>query len=190
MTTCSSEEYTCDDGHCVHLSKRCDGRSDCQDESDEVRCKTVNIVDTYNKFLTPPAEGDGSLLKINVTMGISSLSSFDEISSNFEAELTLVLSWMDNRLTFDNLRENQESNVITPSEMTQIWIPKLVFKNTKEKKESIIDELAKVSIKRMAEGQQSDESSPENKLVYDGKDNFVQYSRYYNMVFKCDFTMN
>ena len=31
---------------------------------------------------------------------------------------------------------------------------------------------AKVTIKRMSKGRQSDESSPENKLIYDGKNNF------------------
>ena len=194
MTTCTSEEYTCDDGHCIHLSRRCDGRSDCGDVSDEARCKTVEIVDTYNKFLTPQNEqatnGKVFPIVINVTMDISKLSSFDEISSNFGAELTLYLLWMDDRLSFDNLRENQESNVITPSEMSQIWIPKLVFKNTKERKKSIVDEDAKVTVIRRSEGRQSDESSPENKITYDGKDNYLLYSRYYNMVFECDFLMN
>ena len=56
-----------------------------------------------------------------------------------------------------------------------IWIPKLVFKNTKERKKSIVDEDAKVAVKRRSQGRQSDESSPENKIIYDGKDNYIEY---------------
>ena len=100
-----------------------------------------------------------------------------KVSLQSPLSLTVVVSWMDSRLSFDNLRENQELNVTIPSEMTEIWTTKLVFKNTKEEIKSIIDENAKVSLKRKTQGRKSDESSPENKLVY-------------KMEFKCDFNMN
>ena len=32
---CSDNEFTCAEGHCVDMNLRCDGRTDCEDGSDE-----------------------------------------------------------------------------------------------------------------------------------------------------------
>ena len=39
LTGCDQDgEFTCDDGQCVRMEKRCNQLSDCRDESDEVNC--------------------------------------------------------------------------------------------------------------------------------------------------------
>ena len=35
---CKSDEFACQDGGCVSLSKKCDKRRDCSDGSDEFDC--------------------------------------------------------------------------------------------------------------------------------------------------------
>ena len=54
LSSCSSGQFTCDDGLCIRVSKRCDGANDCQDKSDEINCRKVNIDDSYTKHFSPP----------------------------------------------------------------------------------------------------------------------------------------
>ncbi|XP_077995136.1 low-density lipoprotein receptor-related protein 6-like [Glandiceps talaboti] len=37
--SCSSEQFRCNNEHCIHKLQRCDGQYDCEDESDEMYCK-------------------------------------------------------------------------------------------------------------------------------------------------------
>ena len=38
LTTCGPTEATCSNGECIDKSRVCDGRYDCSDRSDEIRC--------------------------------------------------------------------------------------------------------------------------------------------------------
>ena len=35
MTACTDDQFTCQDGSCISMKKRCDGRVQCRDGSDE-----------------------------------------------------------------------------------------------------------------------------------------------------------
>jgi hypothetical protein len=38
VTTCSSTQYTCSDGTCIDILRKCDGRPDCPHRDDESDC--------------------------------------------------------------------------------------------------------------------------------------------------------
>lgn len=43
---CSSNQFTCSNGQCVPLTTRCNGRNECSDGSDELKCGNVECT-TY-----------------------------------------------------------------------------------------------------------------------------------------------
>ena len=58
LTSCSSLQFTCSDGLCLDLGRRCDGRTDCQDSSDELDCRVLSIQSSYNMFLPPHSKSE------------------------------------------------------------------------------------------------------------------------------------
>ena len=41
LTGCKADEFTCDDGQCVKMEKRCNQLQDCRDKSDEKKCQIL-----------------------------------------------------------------------------------------------------------------------------------------------------
>ena len=55
---------------------------------------------------------------------------FSERNLNFQLKFKVVLSWLDHRLVYKNLKEETKENLILTSVAEKIWVPPLIFKNS------------------------------------------------------------
>ena len=65
-----------------------------------------------------------------------------------------------------------------------LWVPKVVFYNTKERLESMVDGKTSMEVERMGNF-----TVAKNKLVFEGSENPLSVSRFYKTSFICDFDM-
>ena len=183
MSSCSTDQYTCDDGLCVDLAFRCDGKPDCKDKSDELECRLVEMDKSYYKLLAPPPVGETNKLIIQINLDILSIGDIKEIESTIDFQLTLRMNWLESRLTFANLIPNV-SNPLTPEEIDYLWVPELTFYNTENRLKTVVDKWTIMTIK--GEG---DPQALQNKRTFKGGENTITSSRFYNREFICNFNM-
>ena len=169
---------------------RCDGKTDCKDFTDEMDCRVIEVDSSYNKFLSPPVEAGETKLSVLASVSLHSVSSLDPVLASYEAEFTVTLRWRDERLSFNNLRAESNMNSVTPAETEKIWFPEFYFDNTEEKVMAVIDDSAVLRVLRNGSGGLSSSEDTENKLIFRGGENWLQYQRFYSQLFHCDFYLH
>ena len=135
LTTFREGFFTCNDGVCIPMSKMCDQTAHCQDESDEKDFKLVVMKKNYNKNIAPftvnPANEKIESVQVNISTKVIDILNLNKVQQSFEVKFGILLSWYDYRLVYHNLKTSRIANRPTVHEKDKLWIPNIVFDNTK-----------------------------------------------------------
>ena len=191
MNSCSGEEFNCNDGECIDMQKRCDGRVNCFDESDEIDCNIIVASSSYDKEITPLPEDIEKKAEILVSLTMRKILEINEIEQKFRVGYLLSLRWKDRRLKYHNLKKNPSLNFLSKSERLSVWTPSIVLFNT-ESEETIAQEEKtdiKVIANRNFSHDTSDATTLKNIYIFDGETNDIEMSWVLQTVFICTYDM-
>ena len=190
LSSCKNDEFTCTDGVCIDMIKRCDNINHCKDKSDEADCGRVKMSTTYQKFIVPPPHtSEEEATNIDVGMKILNILDISEVNGFFQVQFHLSLKWFDSRLRFRNLKNDIDLNNFLPSETADIWVPELIFENTEEKPSTVVDESTTIKLYKMGNFKPSVLSENENIQYFEGSENQILMIRFYNQKFICNYMM-
>ena len=98
------------------------------DGSDEAECRNIVFPVGYNKFLTPSPDSRENL-NIDITVTILDILKIDEVEGDFVIQLATKREWFDNRLTYEDLKNDRYLDKLSNKEQNSIWSPYLIFDN-------------------------------------------------------------
>ena len=124
ISRCSfGKEYTCNSGECISMSKRCNKRSDCNDESDEESCQLVRIPNSYEKIDYPVLHEEGNEVVYLVTQfNVLTVDIIDTLKMLIGITFEIRIYWNDNRLSYENL-DAKGNNLISEEVANKLWLP-------------------------------------------------------------------
>ena len=126
LTPCSDDEFSCDNGICIPMNKRCNGKLECKDGSDEDNCDLVVFNNGYNKYLVPM--DSNSKFTVSVYLYILEISYINEIDGYFTTLLDVGRKWYDHNIRFRNLQKKGRNRIST-LDKSLLWYPYIVFSN-------------------------------------------------------------
>ena len=194
LSKCTEFEFSCSDGSCIPIDRKCDYVADCFDKSDEVMCSTLNKEDmeSYDVGILDIITNEkNEIIKnpINISIDINNIESIEEVQMRFTADFTVNAEWLDTRLTWNDLNQHSYLNMPSEQEKKQFWIPKFVFGNSENNLEIPIDSKAKVLVKMKGPPTMSDQFHLKETAHFSGAGNPLLLSRNFNERFKCDFNL-
>ena len=142
------------------------------------------------KKSTPPMtmNRDYNLDPVRVSVGflLEEISSEKEAKNLIEVKLSTTISWNESRALYHNLKDDQSKNALTDQEKRELWVPKLIFQNSKEKLHTTRRNLkSEFSISRRGDLLQGDIT--EDVEMFSGKDNPVVMVISTTINIKCSF---
>ena len=190
LSSCDDDQFTCDDGTCVAIEFRCDKKPDCMDISDEKECRTVAFdEERYKPDEAAPSLKEGSKLEVTLGVMIQNILNIIEVQKIISLKFRLEQKWRDSRLQYYNLKKDEELNTLTLSEKKKIWVPTILFSNTREDFTSKNDKQAFAKVKQFNKGSLLGLETNEDILVYKGSENEIKINRIYEIDFLCDYDM-
>ena len=191
LSTCSDDEFTCNDGVCINMENRCDGRSHCDDQSDEIDCKILVMNPSYSKEMNPPPMQGRSQADVELSVVLNSILGIDEIGQFFHLSYRLIYKWKDPRLIYYNLKRDSNLNVLSQREKTSLWTPTLILSNTDSKETLKLEELTMVKVVANANftHSKSDNSFVQNTNIFSGEGNVMEMSQTFKTTFLCNYNM-
>ena len=191
LSACYEDQFTCNDGTCIPLEHRCANKQDCLDVSDEKQCKIVALdEDKYLKDKTPPPRQQGEKLDVTLGMDIYNILDIREVQNMIVLKFDLEATWFDSRLNFYNLKIDAEMNTLIYAEKQKIWVPTILFSNTRQDLISKNDEKSFVTILRNKNGSLIGYEVNEDIMVFDGASNTIQFNRVYEIELICTYAMH
>ena len=172
------------------MEERCDGKVHCGDTSDEIDCHVLRVDTSYNKDISPPTLGSQASLSIDVTFVMDTVLKVDEIDEIFYISYNMMVQWYDSRLSYNNLKREEDLNVLTPSQHQSIWTPQLIKHNTKSKlKSTLLGSTIRVLLNDNFTFERADLASSNNVYLFKGSENRLEISQVYDTEFKCQYNM-
>ena len=98
----------------------------------------------------------------------------------------MMVQWYDSRLNYNNLKKQEDLNVLTPSQHGTIWSPQIIFHNTKSKiKSSLTGATIRVLLNKNFTFEKAALTSSNNVYIFKGSENRLEISQVYDTEFKC-----
>ena len=170
------------------MSGRCDEISQCLDKTDEDDCNLITInKEVYNKAYPPRVEG--GLLDVKADIIVVAIRNIKELDMTFNSKITLSMEWSDERVKFSNLKTKDLTNLLGYKKSTEIWIPQLVFNNTRNNFLVLHDPKASLFINKRGNPKMAPHSSVNEDFHYKGSENRFVYKMDYDMTYGCHYDL-
>ena len=126
---------------------------------------------------------------MNITAKVKNVLEIKELEGFWQSKVTFELEWLDSRLEMQNLKVDENFNLLADEERNSIWFPEIIFGNNDNVERIVLDNKALLTVHRRGESRLSPYEDNTTAEIFSGSENPFFYSRTYSTKFECDFQL-
>ena len=191
MTGCKEDEFTCADGQCIRMDKRCNQVSNCKDLSDEVECETLVIGESYSNQVPPLVIDENEEIIpaiVIVSTSVLDIIKIAEDDNKIVIKFRIILQWKDGRVSYQNIKKKVYLNALKQYEIEKLWTPYVIYKNTENNDATTTQDIfTSVTVTREGNFTRSPPSSIDEVEIFQGDENTLTMNQSYTKEFRCQY---
>ncbi len=198
LTGCKEEgEFTCDDGQCIKMEKRCNHMFNCRDLSDERDCQILWLEDGYNTKVPPFSFSEAvdkfwpAQVKISITL--MKVVEIEERDHSIHLQFQISLKWKEPRAIYHNLKKDTTLNDLSAN-ISDIWLPLVIYDNTDQKEVTRLgvdwEWITTVAVTREEENPDRSELDKVHEAeIFQGNKSILTMNQTYTWEFQCKYRL-
>ena len=196
LAGCADDEYTCRDGQCISMAKRCDQVTNCRDKSDEDKCSLLVLEDGYNMKVAPfevdSITEEVVAAQVNISTTLFNVIEISEQNHKITLKFRITLEWYENRAIYHNLKQKVSFNYLSNYEIGNLWTPYVIYKNTDNNDAITINDGVRTTMAITREGDfiRSQMDVVDEIEIFNGRDNRVTMNQTYSKEFQCKYQLH
>ena len=140
-------------------------------------------------YHNPEDEKLDQKVQVNVSLHVKNIFDIKELSMEYTVRFLLTMEWYDPRISFRNLKEEKEENIISIEESCHLWLPSLYFKNSNFGQRTTTDSETSFHVKRHGKHGNNPVTEIHEDYIYKGSENPMVLARYYTVTLTCGFEL-
>ena len=141
-------------------------------------------------------------VEVKISITIMDILSIQEVNLVYVLKFRFLMEWYDyrwglnlisnkniiflfNRLKYHNLKTERSNNLLSRSEIDNLWIPFVVFSNTENSEATKGDDDTEVTVTKEGTFTESPLEVMEEINIFEGSDNKITFQQVYAKEFKC-----
>ena len=120
-----------------------------RDGSDEQECRLLVLTSGYNMKIPPITTDDQRKtvpVQVRISIILMKIVQIKEVDHKIEFQFGIVREWPEIRALFHNLKFKSSLNALTDEEISQLWLPYVIYDNTDMKEAVQLEEGKKTSV--------------------------------------------
>ena len=131
---------------------------------------------------------------IKVSIVLFKIVEIDEANHAVDFQYEIVMRWRENRLTYQNLKEDTSLNALSEVDMRKLWLPLVIYANTDQKLSTRLgmewEWNTIVTVTRESDFARSGFDSLHEVEIFKGDENTLSMRQTYTNKFQCQFVLN
>ena len=131
---------------------------------------------------------------INVSIVLFKIVEIDEANHAVDFQYEIVMRWRENRVTYQNLKEDTSLNALSEVDMRKLWLPLVIYANTDQKLSTRLgmewEWNTIVTVTREGDFARSGLDSLHEVEIFKGDENTLSMRQTYTNKFQCQFVLN
>ena len=130
---------------------------------------------------------------VNVSIILLKIVEIDEENHAIDFQYEIILKWRDNRLVFNNLKQETSLNAILESDVKRLWLPLVIYDNTDQKVTTRLgmewEWSTSVTVTREGNFTRSGSEMVDETEIFKGEENTLVMTQEYTHEFQCTFQL-